>query len=379
MTDVFRIAQILVSHAAQRFKDRIAIIAYYGSRAKGTASPTSDLDLFYIPDDGAARSLSSQFVIGGLPYDFWPVSWKMAEDIANARSHRPWAVSASLIADTKVIFYRSQEDLDRFTALKARIEELTKPENREGMVQRALKEFEKVLFLLSQVRLARDDGDDLGFQWASLQFLERIINCLALVNQIYFSKGWGSERSQLLRLVQRPDNLVDLIDGIVCPVDAGAAVLDHAQSLTIAVRRILIEAQASLAAPLSVNDVFDSFYYYVFEYKNKVLAACERGDSVAAASAAYHMQEQIAQLMNQMHSGNFPTEMNLLGEYVGGYFEAGFPDLYAPASQGDLKALALQVQRLDAGVRDWLGEHSVDLNVFDTEEQLQKFLDRSTK
>jgi hypothetical protein len=70
--------------------------------------------------------------------------------------------------------------------------------------------------------------------------------------------------------------------------------------------------------------------------------------------------------------------MNLLGEYVGGYLDAGFPDLFAAASQGDLVALASQVRRLDARVRDWFGGHSIDLNVFDNEEQLQKFLDRST-
>ena len=50
MSDVFEIAEILVSHAVRAHQDEIAIIAYYGSYAKGLASPTSDLDIFYIPD-----------------------------------------------------------------------------------------------------------------------------------------------------------------------------------------------------------------------------------------------------------------------------------------------------------------------------------------
>jgi len=136
MPDVFKIAEILVSHAVRAHKDEVAIIAYCGSYAKGTASPTSDLDVYYIPDEGKAKSLSSQFIIDGLPYDFWAVPWKFAEDIANARSRRPWAVAASLIADTKVLYHRSQEDLDRFNALKARIKELTRPESRKIMVER---------------------------------------------------------------------------------------------------------------------------------------------------------------------------------------------------------------------------------------------------
>ena len=148
MSDVFKIAEILISHAVRAHKDEVAIIAYYGSHARGLASPTSDLDIFYIPDEGKAGSLCSQFIIDGLPYDFWPVSWKFAEDIANARSERPWAVAASLIADAKVLYHRSQQDLTRFNALKARIAELTRPESRRIMVERALDEFKNTLFQL---------------------------------------------------------------------------------------------------------------------------------------------------------------------------------------------------------------------------------------
>lgn len=70
MTDVFKIADILVSHAKKVHSDDIGIIVFYGSHAKGTATPTSDLDIYYVPDEGKGRSLSTTFILDDLPYDF---------------------------------------------------------------------------------------------------------------------------------------------------------------------------------------------------------------------------------------------------------------------------------------------------------------------
>jgi predicted nucleotidyltransferase len=55
MSDVNEIAEILVSRAERAYGDEIAIIAIYGSRTTGTTSPTSDPDIFYVPDEGKAH------------------------------------------------------------------------------------------------------------------------------------------------------------------------------------------------------------------------------------------------------------------------------------------------------------------------------------
>jgi hypothetical protein len=373
MADVFRIADILVSHAVQAHAGEIGIIAYCGSYAKGVASPTSDLDIYYVPDEGKAESLSSQFVLDGLPYDFWGVPWSFLENIVNGTSRRPWAVAASLIADTKVLYHRSQDDLDRFNALKARIAELTTPECRSVMVGRALDAFRTTLFQLGQMRLAMAEGDGAGLRWAGRKVVHSAVNCLALVNQTYFSKGWGANLPQILALPDKPADLEGLIHTILMPQEP-EPMLAAAGRLAEEVRHILRRAQASVAEPTEVQDVFVDFYYYVFEYKHKVLSACKRGDVVAAASAAFHMQEQICQLMSRVDRGFFGTDFNLLGEYLGGYEKAGFPDLLEPATHGDCEALARQVQRLDEKVKAWLKGHGIALNVLKSEEELRQFL-----
>jgi hypothetical protein len=375
MPDVFRIAEVLVDHTIRVHPDEVAIIAFSGSYARGVASPTSDLDIFYIPDDGRACSLSSQFVIDGLPYDFWGVPWRLAEDIANARGGRPWAVAAAFIADAQVLYHRSQADLDRFNALKTRIAELLGPGSRQSMVERALDEFKNTLFRVGQIRMAASAGDARSAHWAALRFVNSAVNCLALVNQVHFSKGWGANLSQVLEMSNKPAELEQMIKAIIMPADA-KMVLEEADKLAMAVREILLEAQLSVAEPSRAQDVFADFYYYVLEYKQKVQSACRRGDAVAAGYAAAFMQEQICQLMNKVDRGFFGQDFNLLDEYVGGYEEVGFPDLIGPASRGDLEVLARRVRHLDEKMRQWLESNSIDLNILDGEEDLRRFLVR---
>lgn len=383
MDYVFRIADILVSHAVQVHGDEIALIVYHGSYARGTATSTSDLDLYYVPDDGKAETLSTTFVIGGLPYEFECLSWKVLENIANAKSRNHWAVAASMIADAKVLYCRSDADLERFNALKARIAELTRPESRAYMIERGLEEFKTTLFQLSQMRLAVAHNDMPGLHWAGWQFICCAVNCLALVNQTYFSKGWGANIPQILALRQRPADLEMLMNGILQPQSPDQAapnpVMEQADQLALQVRKTLLAAQASLAEPAEAKAAFVDFYFDVHEYKTKVLSACERGDRLAASAAAFALQQLICVLMNKVDKGFFGTDFNLLGEYLDGYQEAGFPDLTLFAAQGDLPALARQVQRLDETAKEWFASRSVELNILESEAALYELLNRREK
>lgn len=375
MTDVFKIADILISHAKRFHGNEIAIVVYHGSYAIGTATPTSDLDMYYVPDDGKAESLRTTFVIGGLPYEFECMPWKGLENIANAKSRNPWAVSASQVANAKVLYYRSEADLERFNALKARIAELTRPESRAYMVERGLEEFKTTLFQLGQMRLARAQDDGPGLHWAGWQFTCSAVNCLALVNQTYFSKGWGANMPQILAMRQRPADLETRLNGILQPQSPNQ-VMEQADQLALQVRKTLLAAQASLAEPAQAKEAFVDFYFDVHEYKAKVLSACERGDRLKASAAASALQQWICLLMNKVDKGFYGTDFNLLGEYIEGYQKAGFPDLTVLAAQGDLPALATQVRLLDEKVREWCTSRSVELNVLENEAALLQLLKR---
>jgi len=375
MADAFAVAQAFIAHAVRVHRDAVAIIAYYGSRANGTASPTSDLDLFYIPDGENAESLSSQFILDGLPYDFWPLSWRVAEQIANAESERPWAFSAPLIADAQVLHSRSPEDLARFNGLKSRIAELTTPEYRGFMVAKALDDFRATLFHLGQMRLAIANGDVAGLQWAGFELVSSAVNCLSLANQTYFRQGWRNGLSEVLQMPRKPAGFEGMLTSVMMPTIPEVAA-EQAERLVTAVREVLADAQRSLAELAEASAVFKDFYFFVYEYVGKIVSACEREQRLAATSAALQLQREICQMMNKVTHGFYGSDFNLLGEYADPYRETGFPDLLSPASRGDLTELAARVRQLDVKFRGWLERQGVDLSLLADEDDLQRFLDR---
>lgn len=374
MPDVFRIAEMLAARAVATHGDEIALIAYYGSQARGLASPTSDIDLFYTPVAGKAPPVSAQFVLDGLPYDFWPVGWSFLTEIAEARGARPWGVAAGILADAQVMYHRSQAELDRFRALQAQLADLLTPAQRPAMVEKALAEFANTAFQFFQLQTATARGDHAGAYGAAWKLLCSVANSLALVNQRYFTKGWGANWPQVLALPVQPAGLDALARRILRD---GADRLEAAAALVHAQRALLLAAQAATAAPTPPAQTFADFYCVVVEYHHKIEKACGRGDGMAAGSAAFVLQDDIAQLMNKAEVGFFPADFNLPGEYLDGYRRAGFPDLTAAAAAGDLPLLAEQARQLDEAVAAWLCARGVDLGVVASEEELQELLRQS--
>jgi hypothetical protein len=167
MIDVLQVANALVSHVQKAYAQNVAIVAYYGSYAMDTASAGSDLDMYYIPDAGKAESLYRSFVVAGIPFEFWPVSWEFAEEIASGK-HR-WAVAPSILTNARVLYWRSDADLERFDALKAQIASLQKPENKSVLVARAWDTFQTAPFYLETLRLSCACQDVLGTRWMGCQ------------------------------------------------------------------------------------------------------------------------------------------------------------------------------------------------------------------
>jgi hypothetical protein len=81
--DLSRVADVLIDKIKKDYRDDIALVVIMGSYVYKDTHSKSDLDLYFVPKTGGGRNLGMVFIIDGIGFDFWPISWERLEGIAD--------------------------------------------------------------------------------------------------------------------------------------------------------------------------------------------------------------------------------------------------------------------------------------------------------
>jgi hypothetical protein len=81
--NVMRAAELLIEKISKDYKDDIALVVIMGSYIYGETHSRSDLDMFFVPNTERGYNLGFTFIIDGIGFDYWPISWERLEHIAN--------------------------------------------------------------------------------------------------------------------------------------------------------------------------------------------------------------------------------------------------------------------------------------------------------
>ncbi|MFC1625618.1 nucleotidyltransferase domain-containing protein [Patescibacteria group bacterium] len=109
-----KILETIIKKIESDFANDVSVLVCYGSYVKGNIHKYSDIDFFFIPRTEKGYRLSYQFIIKGVGYDLWPVSWDRAERISKLEGPLQ-----SIFLDGKVVYFSTDKELQRYKNLLA--------------------------------------------------------------------------------------------------------------------------------------------------------------------------------------------------------------------------------------------------------------------
>ncbi|WP_026906813.1 nucleotidyltransferase domain-containing protein [Paucisalibacillus globulus] len=371
MEEVFKIAEILVENLKTKYKDDIALIAYYGSYAQGKATKLSDLDMFFIPSTDRGFQASFQFVLGGIGYDLFPISWERAERIASFEEP-----IVSIIADSKILYVKTDEDQKRFNQIRDEISKIERPESRKGMIDKAFLKVKDCYLHLYKMNIEKSSDNLSAIRYESYEILTNIFESLAMVNQVYLKRWWGGSLEQINELKIKPANLEKLVNTIIVS-KAYNEIQRASEELLNNMRLLVITEQEKIAQIPKFTSLFKGFYEEEKSIFNKVVSACDRGDYKGAFFATIQLQNEIMRFLAFAEKGVWYNQLitfDILNEV---YQRLAFYDLISIYNPNDLNSLKDAVIELDISVKNFLESRGVNLEIFNNFEDFQKLVEQS--
>jgi predicted nucleotidyltransferase len=369
--NVMDVAETLVNHIKANCPHDIAIIAYYGSYAQGTATKRSDLDFFFIPATSNGYGESIQFVLNNISFDFWPIGWERAERMAAFQEP-----NTSIIADCKILYARSDDDLARFNKLRDKIAEM--PRNGLKFMERSESQLRDAYVHLYKMNHSDHSENIIFYRNEAHGVLTNVLYSLALLNRTYLTKGWGKNTEQIMNFPLKPSRLEQLMETIMNS-NSCKHIREACEQLTMDTLKLLKEEKDTYSKDPSYPDKMKGFYEEIKGQLDKIKTACEMNDYSTAFFWSIGVQDEIARFTYYAEKGYWPITLDPTLDYQEYYNSCGFPDLVSFLDPQNLAPLSAAIESLDSHLGSHLRKKGVRINRFETLEQFECFLNSNNK
>lgn len=193
-----------ITKRGNNLAEELDLIVCYGSYVTGNATEFSDVDLFYIPRT-ENQELSETFILKGIGYDIFPLSWENIQEIADFKN-----ILSPLLGDSQVIFSYSDIEQQRFEELKHQLKQNLM--DKTLMQKRAVTRLQKAAILNQKIQ--QTDNLSLARELAGKQ-LSTLATCIAYQNQTYFHKGIKEQYQEMQKMNQLPENFLAIYQEVL--------------------------------------------------------------------------------------------------------------------------------------------------------------------
>lgn len=333
--------EALLEKIKRDYAEDIAIVVVMGSTIYGETHSRSDLDLYFVVDNDRGYELGKVFIIDGIGYDFWPISWERLTGIANHEER-----ITSIITEGKIMYYKDQTALDRFMSLKEMALDTKDREKFEYKAFSKLKEAYQPLYLLSKT----DNLPDA--RRSGIEVIYAVTNAIALFNSDTVKRGRGKLKKEILSMALVPPEFERLYDTVFTSNEIASIKSDIAQLFEAT--KCYFESKRTVHL---FRDCFQDFYEELINSYNKIGRAVEINDAQTCLFVAVEIDLELAPTLARAG-----LDLSVL------------PNLVEVYRSDDLAAFGEAAKAHQNALETLLKENGVALRSFNDEMALRQFL-----
>lgn len=278
---LLRAAEILIEKVEKDYKDDIAVVVVMGSYIYNETHSRSDLDMYYVPKTERGKNLGKVFIIDGIGFDFWPITWERLEGIANHDEK-----ITSIVTEGRVMYYGTEEDLARFNQLK---EKGLDTSDRGKFIRKAQEKFNEAYKAYFKLLNAENLSE---VRIYAMEIIFTLTYAIALLNRTTVKRGRGKLKKEIMDMCLVPKDFSALYDTVFVSSDI-AEIKNAYRQLMCNTEDLISNEQTSIKEHVSFADNLNGFYEELINFYNKINHACEIGDTYTALFAAVEITHEV--------------------------------------------------------------------------------------
>lgn len=346
------ILEIIKNKIIAEYTNDISLLVVYGNN---TTNINGNLgtSLYFIPKTERGKKLSTQFIVEGVSYDLFPMSWERL--IANAAMDRP---QGYLLLDTEVVYCSDEKALNKFEDLKRSLKLVLSGEYDEVLLNKAYEYFNESYIYLYNMARYRECISSVKLEAGKL--LNKISNALAFVNNTYYKNSNGSTIKDSLKLEKIPKDYKILVDAIVFS-NSREEIHLKSSFLVENTREFLLTMKKKNKQPELFETLFTGYYEELKKSINKCKNALNENDYYKLFELFAYMQEEVSQFIAKVEEGVWYDDRNAFVEYKKYFNDIFEVDLLKVLSQKDNKEIIRTLDKFEENLITLVKKNGIQL------------------
>ena len=337
--NLIEIADCLIEKIKKDYDGDVSLVHVHGSYFYNDVHNLSDLDMFFVPKTDRGYKLGQTFILNGIGCDYWALPWERLERIAN---HEEKIVS--IITDGKILYYHSEEDLERFNKLKEKANNIADKEKFKNNGKQVLKDAYKHYFKIINC------NDITEIRKCIIEIIYVISFSLAQLNCTPVKRGRKYLKKEILSMKLIPADFENIYENLFTEKNTDR-IKELLYTLILNTEKLFEDDSKS-----TFFDNFNGFYEEMIQHYNKIYHACETGDIYTPLFASVELTSEIEELLKRSKS---PYK---LPDMVGAY---------NPDNLNEIREMAKKQQEYFEKI---LKENGVNIKSFNDIEELKNYL-----